>query len=268
MQSAEARMPTFRDSTLERRFDSDGFVVLPLLGTGELAQLSAARAALGVAPGDDRTGFYQDTFSDDVAHKQRVQSQLAPVLLPAVDRVLVDHRPIMFTYLVKWPGAPVLDLHFDTSLVDEAQFRSVMVWCALDDIAPGGGRLLVQPGSHRAAPSPRAHHSLQNRGRLAPGAPDGFMALSLRAGDAVVFDTALLHGSEANAAEVARVVAGVALRPAAAPLRYSIARADGSVDVFGVDDDYFSTRPFAELGRPDVAPLRRVRPHAPGFSHA
>lgn len=249
---------TFQDPAVQRRFAADGYVVVPLLAPVAVDRLRQAwDARPGPAVG---AGFYQDTFSGDVAHKQRVQELLDPVLLPAAGAWLRDHDKIVSTFVVLGGDSGGAEAHRDVSIVDEDRYRSVMVWTPLTPLRERTGRLWVTPGSHRAAPRVRPHGGPV--GVQAEVPDDERVHLDLDPGQAIVFDQSLLHGSEANTGERPRVVAGVALRPQEARLRLAVAADEAHADLFEVPDDAFVARPLDQLaGTGSARPLGRVALH-------
>lgn len=262
--TGRAPSPTFADASLEAAFTRDGYVVVPVLDAEGIERVHAFREQVGPPPEDERSGLFQDTFSNDLAHKRTLWEGLTPLLLPSVRAATgLDHEPVVATFMVKWPTADELDLHRDATLVDEDRFRSVTAWVALRDLGPGDGRLLVVPGSQRHAVAPRPHGAAGS----GEGWRDRAVAIDLRAGEAVVFDPALLHGSEANEGPDPRMVAALAVRPAGSGLVYALPGDDGHVDEYELGADALATMAFEPFGQPHgPAPWRRSKPRPRGSS--
>lgn len=125
-----------------------------------------------------------------------------------------DLRWISGYYSIKDPRSGPLWWHqdwwcWDHPVTRQARAVQIALLCYLDDTTVTTGALRVLPGSHlRSAP---VHAVLADAYRDAacpsePGHPatedqPGQVTLELRAGDAVVLDYRLLHGTHANAAE-------------------------------------------------------------------
>jgi ectoine hydroxylase-related dioxygenase (phytanoyl-CoA dioxygenase family) len=123
-----------------------------------------------------------------------------------------DLRWISGYLSLKEPHSPALRCHqdwwcWDHSTSFATQAPQVAVLCNLDQTEDRNAALRVLPGSHRASASlhaalPKAH--APDADALGPAHPamrdhPDQLTLRLRAGDAVVIDYRLLHGTHANA---------------------------------------------------------------------
>lgn len=269
--------PTFRDRHLERRLATDGFVVLPQLATGHLADLLRVhehhvRALRREQPAptteEERLGAEWEARQHwtgrmgpgarwrngvdelTLAEKHELFEQLSPACTDLADRLFVDHRLLVLSLLDKRQGADgVLPLHHDPTFVPEEGHRSVTLWIALDDIdaRTDNGPLHVLPGSHLVAEDLRGT-------RIEPGYVSGIqelwsrtLSVGVRAGDAVVWDSRLLHGSSPNRSGCPRrAVVAVAI-PGDARLVHAVAGEDGHVQVVPVDDSFYRWSSFRTI---------------------
>jgi len=147
---------------------------------------------------------------------------------------------VLCSLVAKPPGTASgeVPLHQDWSFVDDRAWRSVNVWCPLDDVDDANGCLRVVPGSHAAARQPRAAGSGFFFAEIEPVLRQHLRSVPMRAGQAVVFDHCLFHCSPPNGSDELRVAATAALLPQGAPMRYYHGTdSDGGVDVYEVPDD-------------------------------
>lgn len=255
---------TFRDPALERRLDQDGFVHLPGLATGVLERawalyrtapigesvpvgpsFAAAEAAADrtwrnrMAPGDN---WRLSTDGCTAEERARIKADLAPIWAEVAGPMLTGHRMVMNSFLTKFPGADsFLPLHQDPTVVDEREHRSVTVWLALDEIsrARRNGALHVLPGSHRCGFEWRGTRTeatyLEDLEELwAVATP-----VDVVAGDVVVMDSRILHGSPPNYSDEPRsAIAGVAA-PDDATLVHIVGVEGDRVEVWGVDEQFY-----------------------------
>ncbi len=208
------------DAAVDRSIELDGFAELPaLVGPQELVALRAL--------------LEQQTANQDGAC-ERPHNTLLPlrwddpiVALVLGDRARVarlregvaasDLRWISGYVSIKQPRTPPLWWHQDWWCWDHAvSFRAAPAQLALliylSDTDRGNGALRVLPGSHRRSSSihallPEAH--AEATAELDPAHPafaelPEQVTLPLRAGDAVVLDYRLLHGTHQNASETRR----------------------------------------------------------------
>lgn len=233
-------MATLLDAAAEARFRDDGYAVVDWLDPQELASLLVAVGEIHPAPPAD-SPWACDFYSEDPATKARVQEVIATAFGPSVERAFVDHHTYLHAFVVNWPGTGGgLPLHQHSSVVEEPEHRSAVVWCALHDTTPTTGTLHVVPGSHRVQEGPKAERS-----------PDWFEGhedvlrdrhatpVYLRAGQALVFDNALLHFSDENRSDAPRLTAVANLAPRSAELRYYSWTDRGELEVYRLDPSFF-----------------------------
>ena len=111
-----------------------------------------------------------------------------------------------------------LELHQDSSLVDHSKDFGINVWVPLCDVNNDNGCLRVAARSHRfqligCLPPLYQPHGDFERDLVAPCVT----SLLMKAGEACVFDTRLLHASEENHSDADRVAAFFSMIPKAAP---------------------------------------------------
>lgn len=244
---------TFLDPALDADFARYGFVVIPFLDATQVGKLTDLYWRRGPAPDDPQSTIFFDFQSEDSSFKRAMVEELRPLLEPHFESILDDHHLFYPNYIMKWPGdrsgfAP----HQDTSLVDEAAFRSVTIWCPLNDTmmsdGSDNGMLYVVPGSHQFAPSVRAHDpgAFTFEGTEEAIVEKYGVGVPVAAGEAVVFDHQLVHFSMPNESPDPRLVIALGLRPADAQLLHFRRQGEGEVDSYAIDDDYFiDLNPFS-----------------------
>ena len=256
--------PTLKDPEREAALDRDGFVLLPGLAVAdldflrsmsermppppepELAIAAATAAASSVAwdhrmaPGEGWRIGSDDSQADD---RRRVHRDMAPFWERIAADVLVDHRVVFTSFLTKLPGdASVLPLHQDPSFVDERHHRAITMWVAVDDItaAEGNGALHVLAGSHRVGLELRGTRTeptyIEHQHRLWPFA----LGVDARAGDVLVMDTRLLHGSPPNRSPRPRNALAGVLVPRGAELLHAVGVEGDRVEILRVDEDFYA----------------------------
>ena len=252
--------PALLDAAADRRLRRDGFVVLPLL---DAEQVARARAEFGRLHGWEGHGFHADLNVADPAYRREVRDVLTEILADGLTRRFTDHRPLLSNFLCKFPGPDsALYLHRDPMYVDErAGDRTYVAWTALQDVTPDNGQLQVLPGSHRLDTrlrgsllvAPWIGHEGVIRPRL--------RALSVRAGDCVVMDNALVHCSSANLTDEPRLVAAVAMKPRTAAALHHRRFDEATAATYAVDEDFWCDLTPGQLEeRPPPLPIAGFTP--------
>lgn len=237
------------DPALAERLAERGYVVVPFLDDDAVAELRQLHRDVGAAPGDPRTGLFNDTWATDVDWKREVSRRLHEHLDAPVAALVGTHRPLGFAHITKWPGDPgAVVAHRDPTFVDERHHRSLMLWIALDDTDTDNGALWVIPGSHREAKGIRVHQSPANvELSVSPGDGGPAVVVPLRAGEAVLYDHALVHMSAPNHSDVPRVAVACPLVPRAATPRYAVPVSDSEARVVLIDERFFLEHRLCEL---------------------
>ena len=210
----------FRDSALQRHYEECGYAAFPLLSPRLVREIRDFYSTLNL---EDRfgIGYKVSLYSSDLETRRRAREFLVDKAFPALDSHLVDRYPYMATYLVKDPDGRFIPAHQDWSHCDEMKHDSIMCWIPLCDVDEHNGGLGFVNGSHRyfdylrvfpysVARTPVDCHGL----RLLPY----LNILRMRAGDVVVFNNRVVHGSLPNSRDERRTALSFALHPKAEPL--------------------------------------------------
>ncbi|MFZ4434461.1 MAG: phytanoyl-CoA dioxygenase family protein [Microthrixaceae bacterium] len=229
-----------------------GFTSRPFLGASVVDQLLELVAELDLAPDHD---FFASSNDLDGAAAQRVAARITSLVTPALADLLPDHDLFLASVLTKGrgPGSRV-SFHQDLTYTDERHHRATLLWVPLCDVDARNGALAVIPGSHRWTdgcrpggldPLPTEPHQ-DTLARLARVVP-------LRAGDALLYDAATVHGSGINTGTEPRPAIGLATVPRGAELVH-VHRDDDGVTAWTVDPSFYTLqslwhRPAGQIER-------------------
>lgn len=248
-------------SGLSRALAEDGFVVVDLWGAAVTSTLHRVVDQMGV---DDTVGFTATCNELRGRRIDQLHRSAVTEAWPHLGRMFPDHRVFIAGFVVRGRhAAEPVAYHQDLTYTDERRHRPVLVWCPLVDVAEGSGCLRVVPGSHRWTTGIRAAGLV----RLPTDAhQDAFaarsLAIPLRAGQAVLYDPGLVHGSEPNAVGRARPALALGLAPDGAELvHFRWDPSSGSMAGWLVDDAFYldhgvngptSGRPMVDAWAPGV----------------
>ena len=235
----------FQDRSLQSQFDRDGYVVIPFLSADEIAQL---RNHYQQCFSERPPHFYSSTFITDVERKAEIHQPIQRLLQPKVDHCFKDFQPLGSSFLVKPPGASgKMQVHQDWTVVDESRFCSLTVWIPLVDTTADNGAIRVSPGSHR--------YFDQLRGPSIPVVYEQryeeiwpqMDVLEMKAGQAFIFNQALIHASNENRSDHDRIAVTYGLIPQAAQLRFYHLNEAKKVEEYEVGADFFQY--YTEIGQ-------------------
>lgn len=195
-----------------------------------------------------------DSYYSTNVHASRevattVDRELKQLLGPRLRDCLPNHEIFLGVLIAKEAGSEgSVGFHQDWTFTDERQHRSVNCWIPLVDTDHHAGAMRMVEGSHlwtgavrpsgADLPTDPFPPDLQEAlGRVAATVP-------LRAGQGVVYDPALVHGSWPNRAPIRRVAAALALAPVGARLVHFHVDAVGALRGHPIDGSHFTTAPY------------------------
>jgi ectoine hydroxylase-related dioxygenase (phytanoyl-CoA dioxygenase family) len=244
--------PTFVDPRHQEAFEQEGYAVVDLL---DGAPLDALRALCSRLHPEPTSTWMADFFSTDPEVKRATNEAIDGAVGPAIERLLTGHRSVMHAFVLNWPGDDGgLPLHQHSTMVDERTHRSAVIWCALEDATEANGTLHVVPRSHLVPEGPRGERSPEWFAGLEDLITrDHLVSVPLRAGQAIVFDNALLHCSFPNTSDAPRRNAVATVVPTAARILYHEWNEGDVVKVFRLHPEFFLEATSADLewARPD-----------------
>ncbi|MCO5249518.1 MAG: phytanoyl-CoA dioxygenase family protein, partial [Chitinophagales bacterium] len=153
-----------------------------------------------------------------------------------------DYEPVYASFVVKEPGPEGnFPLHMDWSMVNEREAISLAFWTPLIDINTENGALIVLEGSHQIGLSfrggPYLFQALES-----DSLPDVKLkthTLYLRAGEVVIYDHRLFHGSLANKTNETRPALNCTMRPKETPLIH-YHQIGKEIETYYVDNIFFT----------------------------
>lgn len=250
-----APQPVFRNRSLDRRFRRQGWVVASLWDPSVVDGLVQLHADADLGGSD---GYYVSMGSPAIPDRARVDAEVRSVLAPAILDLLVGYEDFVGTLVVKQPtGDSLVDPHQDGTCHDDSVVPGVVAWVPLTPMDSASGYLRVLSGSQRCfpgvlstPPTPTPYQQCREE-LLAALEP-----VEVELGQALLFDSRLLHGSSTNRSGRMRLAGYLRFKPVESPLQHYWYD-EGAKQVFGyeVPPDFFvghqwgqepAGRPFAE----------------------
>jgi hypothetical protein len=250
----------FRDPGLQKQFEQNGYILQSsLLGAGEVETLSALFTKFR----DEYNGaFHTSHFSTDVVYKKQVHDTLAGLVFPKASPLLNNFMPLFGNFMIKNSDPEnFMPLHADWTYVDEQQFCSVAIWIPLVDVDAENGCLGIIEGSHKVTNIVRGPLIQQSSHQHDKDWARRFGKLiPMKAGDAIIYNHALLHYSPPNKTIVARPALNLSIVPEAAKwLHYCKPEGVNEIEVYSVPDSSFYIR-YNNFQRPETGTLIKTLP--------
>ena len=237
----------FRNETLQKEFEENGFVVIDFYNNEEISKLNKFFYSLQDVPKD---GFFPTTFFQNKQMRDKVDNYVVEIGNRSIENIFKDIKIVHGSFIIKNSDKKSeLRLHQDMSLVDESKFSGANIWIPLIDLTVTNGALYVLPKSHRIFPT--------YRGASIPNMYDKhtnfilpyLTPLYLKAGQAVIFDQSIIHYSPPNLSGKIRITTNIFITQKDAAYRMYYCdntRATDSIEIFEQDDDFMTK--FMQFG--------------------
>lgn len=224
-----------------------GFTTVPIFSPDEVAMLLEAFSRLRP---DDRSsaraakpasGYHTTILDPDLDRKRGANAIISELVRRHIDEVLVGYRVATSGFLVKEPAGGPLNLHLDWTMTERADDIGLNIWSPLIDVDEGNGALRFLAGSHRLVRNiegPGLPFYFQGYG---PDLGEHSVLVPLKAGEAVIFDTTILHGSSTNASDRVRpAVASFCVPRDSRVVLHRLDTASGAIERFDMEDDAYA----------------------------
>ncbi len=237
------RHSVFQDEAHAETLHHEGITVQPFLSPDQIQALKDIYHRYH-SLSDDNGGMFYSVYSQDLAYRQQVDAEIRAVLQPVLDSWFKGYKNVINSFVVKLPGkASEFAIHQDTTALDETRFSPLSIWIPLQDITEANGALCVVPRTQGlfspyrgiSWPFPFQRGNNQIRDFLEP--------VSLKTGEAILFDPRILHNSLPNSTDAPRIALICGIFPEEADFNICFKEPDGEIDVYRQDDDFLLKYP-------------------------
>lgn len=211
----------FVNQELQDEFDLKGYVIIPFLDSTAINLLSKKYTELQhlhkvIAPVHSTC----DTNNKDLI--VLTDKFIKSTCKTSTTKFFGNSNVYLSNFLVKEPGSDSgISPHADWSFVDERKFSSANIWCPLIDVNESNGCLKVLEGSHNFINTIRASPDTPNvYNNVMELVEENMKSLPVKAGEAIVYNHALLHSSPSNLSSQVRVALVLGIIPKDAELYF------------------------------------------------
>jgi Phytanoyl-CoA dioxygenase (PhyH) len=201
--------PIFVDAARQQEFVRDGFTIVRLFSDEEVSALETELAAFhrgGFARNSDAFSdpYHASFYDEDKDYRRRAYAFARKTMVERAAKVIQGYRMIAGGFVVKDAGDGAVALHRDWTLTEDPRQISVNFWCPLVDTDDVNGTLRIVVGSHKLVPNVETAHVTPYFGPYHHTLKEMSVAVRVKAGEALVFDSGALHWSDANRSDASR----------------------------------------------------------------
>lgn len=197
----------FLNVKTNKSLQNNGFVKIPFYNTSDLTTLSLFINNLNIEYNIKDIDYHVSLLSENKSYRKQIDTFITKLLNNKCDSLFNKHYSILLSNLIiKNPDTGEVPLHQNWSFVDEYQHRSYTIWIPLVDTDESNGTLEFIAGSHNLFYDEKRGHNtpyffLEEEDRL----KQLLHPIHVKAGEALIFDDAILHYSKPNTTKQPRI---------------------------------------------------------------
>jgi hypothetical protein len=248
----------FNDSRVSQKLFEEGYCIVDFIDNHKVQlllnlynnQLSNEVYEMRYTDNESQVGAYQGLISEEI-HKS-----IGAILRGTLDEWFNSYKNIINAFSIKTPGGDgKVPIHQDATAVDEEMFSPVTIWIALQDVGLENGALYLIPKSHhifspyRGATIDRITINVDHL--LTPL----FIPTPLKAGQALIFDSRILHFSPPNFSPLNRVAVNCRICPSQATIMVCYAdtnQSEKQIELWACPNDFFFNKENHDSGNRPV----------------
>lgn len=227
----------FKDQKLEDELWEKGYVVVPFFDEKTIQEIlnfcidyTTGNSTLDK---DEKDKMYASTHSPDIDYKDEMNEKIKDFYRPFVDKYFENYQIMGGSFILKPVGKGVSHPHLDWNLVEEGPYRSCNFWVPLVDLHENNGCIEVLTGSHKLYPTFRGPNIPDITNDLQQFYWDTMTQLHMKAGEVLIYDHRLIHGSRDNMSDTPRPATACAVTNDNAELRlYYLNEETNKVEAF------------------------------------
>ncbi|MEG4805113.1 phytanoyl-CoA dioxygenase family protein [Microcoleus sp. ARI1-B5] len=232
--------------SIDLELEKKGYAVTDFFGKDEVQSLLKFHEE-NSSPKDILESILSSTIaSSDLFYRQRVIQKLKKVFIPKLKVLFPNHRILFCTFVNKKTNEfdSEVELHQDPSFADETSLQTWGIWCPLIDVNEQNGCFYTVPKSHLLNLKPRYSREFPySQEILSLMKQDYLTSVPMKAGQALIYDNRLFHGSYPNITDNERLAVICFIIPKDSPVYFYCrdSQAPGLLEVFEVDDAFYDT---------------------------
>jgi Phytanoyl-CoA dioxygenase (PhyH) len=233
--------PIFKDPANEEQFRQKGYLLLDLFTPEDIHALLKAFDQVAAKHEYD---FVASVVLRDLEMRHSIHQNLAPILERRLLPILQEYRLFLSNFVAKKAASQngKFPLHQDPSFVEEGDRVGITIWCPLVAVGLQNGCLGVVPGSHHIHNQYRPPSMLPYPDLVETIEAQYLHYIPMQAGQVLLMDTRIIHGSPPNLSNTMRPVAAGVMIPSEQPLiccYVDEANDPTHTHVYEVPDDFY-----------------------------
>ncbi|WP_374794581.1 phytanoyl-CoA dioxygenase family protein [Aerosakkonema funiforme] len=234
--------------SIHQEIEENGYAVIDLLDETEVKNLLKFYDKYSPSKDPSHPNIIATMTASDLSYRRMTTQEIKNCFSPKLANLFPDYRAVMCNFVAKNPhGLGEMLIHQDPSLVDETSIKSFGVWCPLIDVNEQNGCLQVVKKSHLLNSQFRPLFTFAgfpySQAILSLLKLDYLTSIPMKAGQAIIYDRRLLHGSPPNSSNMERVAVVFSLVPEniLPHFCYRETSTSSKIELFEVGDEFYDS---------------------------
>jgi hypothetical protein len=225
-----------KSNALQKEFEQDGAVVIPkFINPKKLIEIQQLYEEYGVK---DLTTIHSNILDGKPEFNHKLKHSCIELFKESINANFENHCISGGAFLLKGIGeSSFSSLHQDWTLVDESKYTSASIFCPVEDVTLENGCLQILKGSHKWFKNVARSINIPSLFIEFSQIEKGLKAMPVKAGEAVLFDHKVFHGSLPNFTNKTRVAVAIGINTAGAEL-FHLIRKENKVHKIATNDDF------------------------------
>lgn len=212
-------MNVFKNNEHQQQFERDGYVVVKAFDAATIQQM---QLFFDKTTGENFSGFHNTLELHDPEVKKEVFLYLRDIFNQYLQKYFQHYKAVGCGFVTKKSDDQSrVYPHQDWTFVDESRYTSLNLWAPLINTNEQNGALKIFKGTHQLKTSMRGSNLPPVFRINNPQVLQYLTTIPLKAGEVIMYDHRLIHGSEPNLSGKTRVAASFNVVPEIAnPIHY------------------------------------------------
>lgn len=230
------KQPIFHNKSFNEHLKEYGYVEVPFLNRNETEYLlSYFKLHHAQLP----EGMYASSHHHDFNFRKEMNETIKKTCERAIKDTFLNVKPLGATFMVKSRGVNgYLHPHQDWNIVDETKFNSYNIWLPLVDVDASNGTILILPKSHLFLQNIRGLEIPSVWSNAIQEVKKQLVPLTVKAGNAIVYDHRLLHASDINHTTNPRITVVYGIIPENANM-YFYYGIGNEIEIYDCNEDFY-----------------------------
>lgn len=227
-----------------KELEEKGYTVIDFLGRDEVQSLLRFHSENPI-PTDIVEAVISATIcSSDLLYRQKALQQTKKFFIPKTKLLFPNHKMVVCTFINKKSSELCSDisLHRDKSCADETNLKTFGIWCPLINVNEQNGCFYIVQKSHLLISTPRSSNEFPYSQEILSIMRENYLTkVPMKAGQALIYDNCLIHGSFSNSTDTERLAVLCILTPKDSPVLfyYRDPKTSNKLEVFEIDDAFY-----------------------------